>query len=350
MPDKIKKLPEKFKNKALLFTNRNETFYLTGAPFDGFWLAALKNKIYVICSAMTENQVRGFFAGTGIEIYTGAPFAEKSAEIFARNGEKNVLTDPGYISAAGYLNLKAEFDKKNIRLQPFQGLLNDMRAVKDEEEIANLRRSCRIVSGVCESIKKEIRPGMSELDVHYAIIELFAGNHVKESFTPIVAAGTNSANPHHCSSGYKIKEDDIVMMDLGCVYKGYCSDLTRTYYLGKINGKFKKIWDIVKNAQNAVLKEIKAGLPVSLADKTARAVIEAAGYKDKFIHTTGHGVGIEIHEMPSLSSNAEGLFLRNMAVTVEPGVYLNNEFGIRIEDTVLITENGCEILTSAAYL
>ena len=308
MPDKIKKLPEKFKNKALLFTNRNETFYLTGAPFDGFWVAALQNKIYVICSAMTENQVRGFFAGSGIEIYTGAPFAEKSAEIFARNGEKNVLTDPEYISAAGYLNLKAEFDKKNIRLQPFQGLLNDMRAVKDEEEIANLRRSCRIVSGVCESIKKEIRPGMSELDVHYAIIELFAGNHVKESFTPIVAAGTNSANPHHCSSGYKIKEDDIVMMDLGCVYKGYCSDLTRTYYLGKINGKFKKIWDIVKNAQNAVLKEIKAGLPVSLADKTARAVIEAAGYKDKFIHTTGHGVGIEIHEMPSLSSNAEGLF------------------------------------------
>ena len=110
------------------------------------------------------------------------------------------------------------------------------------------------------------------------------------------------------------------MMDLGCVYKGYCSDLTRTYYLGKINGKFKKIWDIVKNAQNAVLKEIKAGLPVSLADKTARAVIQAAGYKDKFIHTTGHGVGIEIHEMPSLSSNAEDLFLRNTFTTLVPNL------------------------------
>jgi Xaa-Pro aminopeptidase len=181
-------------------------------------------------------------------------------------------------------------------------------------------------------------------------MELFAKNKVKESFTPIVSAGKNYANPHHASSGYKMKEDDAVMIDMGCIYKGYCSDLTRTYYLGKISGKFRKIWNIVKESQSAVLKEIKAGLPLSWADKTARSIIDAAGYKDNFIHTVGHGVGIEIHEKPSLSMNAEGIFMRGMAVTVEPGIYLNDEFGVRIEDTALITETGREILTGAVYL
>jgi len=125
--------------------------------------------------------------------------------------------------------------------------------------------------------------------------------------------------------------------------------LTRTYFLGNINDKYKKIWNTVKSAQNAILKEIKAGLPINWADKTARSIIETAGYKENFIHGTGHGIGVEIHEMPSLAPNAEGIFLMHMALTVEPGIYIEREFGIRIEDTILIKENGCELLTSAAY-
>ncbi len=349
MKEKIKKLHRKYQTENFLFTNRIETFYLSGAPFDGFWLLAANGGLYAVCSEMISSQVKEFFAKSNIHIYIGVPFSKAAAEILKENKAANVIIDTKQLSAADFLSIGKRFAEYNIKITPKTGLLDELRMVKNQKEAENLRKACKIVSEVCDLVRKEINPGMSELDIHYRILELFAVNRVKESFTPIVAAGKNSAKPHHASSNYKINENDIVMMDIGCVYNGYCSDLTRTYLLGKINGKIKEVWDIVKASQSAVLKLIKAGLPVSSADKAAREVIEAAGYKDKFIHTTGHGVGIEIHEMPSLSKNAEGVFLQNMAVTVEPGIYLENEFGVRIEDTVLITENGCEILTSAEY-
>ncbi|AKL98536.1 M24 family metallopeptidase [Endomicrobium proavitum] len=351
MLNKIKALQEKYKTEgeAFLFTNQKETFYLSGAEFDGFWIFACRQTIYVVCSKMTQNQMKEFFAGQNAEIIAGAPFSAQTAKAAKDNAVKRIITDAKYISAADFIVLQKKLAANNIELCAKTGVLDNLRIVKTSEEIANLRKACEIVSQVCQTVKEEIKAGMTELDVCYRVLELFAQNKVKESFTPIVAAGENSANPHHASSNRKIRENDIIMMDIGCVYKGYCSDLTRTYFLGKINTKFREIWDIVKESQSAVLKAIKAGLPVSWADKTARNVIDAAGYKDNFIHTTGHGVGIEIHEMPLLAYNAEGVFLSSTAVTVEPGIYLAGEFGVRIEDTILITENGCEILTSAPY-
>jgi Xaa-Pro aminopeptidase len=253
------------------------------------------------------------------------------------------------MNATDFILINENLSYEKINLIKKTGILDSLRIIKSTIEIENLKKACQIVSEVCNTVKGELKPGLSEIDIHYRVIELFAKNRVTESFTPIIASGTNSANPHHRSSNRKITENDIVMMDIGCMYNGYCSDLTRTYFLGKINNNQKRIWDIVKSSQSAVLKEIKAGLPVSWADKTARDIIEAAGYKDKFIHTTGHGVGIEIHEMPSLAPNAESIFLTYMAVTVEPGIYIEGEFGVRIEDTILIKENGCEVLTSAVY-
>ena len=349
MKNKIKQLTEKYKADYYLFTSRKETFYITGAAFDGFWMLIVKEEIYIICSQMTENQVREYFEGHNTNIYIGVPFWKSVTNILKSKNADSVVADTKYMTASDFILMGERLNAQDIQLISKFGVLDDMRMIKTESEAENLREACRIVSKVCDTVRSELRPGLSELDVHYRILELFSQNRVKESFTPIVAAGKNSANPHHISSNYKISENDAVMIDLGCVYKGYCSDLTRTYYLGKISDKFRKIWDIVKQSQSAVLKDIKSGLPLSWADKTARSVIEAAGYKDKFIHTTGHGVGIEIHEKPSLAANAEGVFLTQMAVTVEPGIYLEGEFGVRIEDTIIITEKGCEILTSAAY-
>ena len=351
MIEKIKKIQEKYQSENLLFTDRKETFYLCNADFDGFWLAVRKDEIFAVCSKMVENQVSEFFekAALPVKVVAKTPLSDSVAEIFGEKGEKTLLTDANLVSAANFIVLQQKLAGKQVKLTAKTGILDSLRLVKTQKEIENIRISCKIISKICDTVKKELKPGISELGIHFRIMELLAQNKVKESFTPIVAAGANSANPHHASSNYKLRENDAVMIDLGCFYNGYASDLTRTFYLGKISGKFKTIWDIVKDSQSAVLKEIKAGLPLSWADKTARQVLEKAGYVDKFLHTTGHGLGIEIHEMPSLGANAEGFFLTNMAVTVEPGVYLNGEFGVRIEDTIIITEKGCEVLTSAEY-
>ena len=349
MKNKIKQLNEKYRAACYLFTDQKETFYLTGADFGGFWILIIKEEIFLICSNMIENQVREYFQGQEINICAGVPFSKTVTDILESKNADSVIIDTKYIPASDFILISERLNAVNIQPISKFGVLDDMRMVKSDEEAVKLKEACRIVSEVCDIVRSELKPGLSELDIHYRIIELFAQNKVKESFSPIVAAGKNSANPHHISSKYIISENDTVMIDLGCVYKGYCSDLTRTYYLGKINEKFKKIWEIVKESQNAVLKDIRSGLPVSWADKAARDIIDAAGYKDKFIHNVGHGVGIEVHEKPSLAINAEGVFLTQMCVTVEPGIYLEGEFGIRIEDTILINDTGCEILTSAAY-
>jgi len=348
MISKIKSLAEKYKCGNFLFSSKTETFYLSGAAFDGFWILALNSTPHIICSKMIESQTRAHF-GNQIKIYTQTPFSKTAARLIKDAGAKEIIIDAKYVSAADFLLLESRLKETGAALVSKSGVLDFLRIVKSADEIENIKTACKIVSEVCDIAKSELKPGISELDVYYRILELFARRKVKESFSPIVAAGANSANPHHASSNYKIKENDAVMMDLGCFYNGCASDLTRTYYLGKINEEFKKVWNIVKESQSAAISAVKAGEPLSLADKTARDIISNAGYKDNFIHTTGHGVGIEIHEMPSLANNAEGVFLTGMAVTIEPGIYIDGKFGVRIEDTVLIKEGSCEILTSAKY-
>jgi Xaa-Pro aminopeptidase len=348
MQKKILRLVEKFGDGNFLFTNKIETFYLSGAPFDGFWILVVNGGVNIICSKMIENQVKEFFKDK-YKIIADAPFANQAAGVCKAANIKEIIIDPKYLSAADFLLIENKLKAEGITLKTKVGVLDGSRIIKSASEIENLKNACRIVSEVCDEIRTEIKAGITELDVHYRILEKFAKRQVSPSFTPIVAAGANSANPHHASSNYKISENDPILLDIGCFYNGYASDLTRTFYLGKINGDFKRVWSIVKEAQSAAIKQIKAGLPVSFGDKAARDIIASYGYKDKFIHTTGHGVGIEIHEMPSLAVNAEGVFLTGMAVTVEPGIYLEGKFGVRIEDTILIKETSCEVLTSAKY-
>jgi Xaa-Pro aminopeptidase len=349
MEKDINKIISTLKANCVLFTDSKEIFYLTGAKFDGFWLLHINDKTYAICSKMIENQVREFFLNKCVDICPGVRFHKTILEILKKNNTKKLFVDPKYMTALDFIILSENLNQNGIEVERRIGMLNSARIVKEDDEIENLKKACKIVSEVCDTVRKELKPGISELDIHYRVLELFSKNHVPESFTPIVAFGKNSANPHHRSSDKELVQNDIVMIDIGCVYNGYCSDLTRTYFLDKIIDNRKQIWNVVKRSQEAVLKGIKEGLLIAWADKTARSVIESAGYKDKFNHTTGHGAGIEIHEMPSLSSNAEGVFLAGMTITVEPGIYIEQEFGVRIEDTILIKEDGCEVLTSATY-
>jgi Xaa-Pro aminopeptidase len=348
----IEKIPALQKSDSpliFIFTSPKDTFYLTQAHFDGFYLLIIKETVYILCSKMVENQVKDFF-GTQAIVKVVDNFMDEIVKILsAQPFVQQVIIDSQSISAKGYSTLKEKLSASNIELILKDGILDKIRMVKTDSEIENIRQACKIVSKVCSIIKEELRPGISELDIYYRIIELFAQNRVEISFTPIVAAGANSANPHHASSNYKIQPSDPVLIDIGCKYNGFCSDLTRTYLMNRISSEKRRVWDIVKEAQNAVISQIKAGFEVKWADETARKIIDDAGYKDNFTHSTGHSIGIEVHEPPSLNKKAEGFFLSNMIVTVEPGIYLNGQFGVRIEDTVLIKDKGCEILTDAPY-
>jgi Xaa-Pro aminopeptidase len=351
MKEKIAQIFCEHKVNSVLFTNIKEIFYLSGAKFDNFWLLFIKDKLYGICSKIAQNQVRNFFANYNVNVCTGVKFYKIVVDILKQNSVDKLLIDLRYMNAANFLLINEKLSNEGINVAKKIGILDNMRILKNTNEINNIKKACNIVSKICNTIKRELRANLSELDIHYRVSELFAKNHVTESFRPIIASGSNSANPHHISSTRKIKKNDIIMIDIGCMYNGYCSDLTRTYFLGRIDDNKKKVWDIVKRAQKAVLENIKVGLPISWADKTARKIIAKYGceYVDKFIHSTGHGIGIEIHEMPLLMSNAKGVFFNHTTVTVEPGIYIEHEFGVRIEDTLLIKESACEVLTSAAY-
>jgi len=165
------------------------------------------------------------------------------------------------------------------------------------------------------------------------------------AFDTIIATGKNSAYPHHITSNHPIRQNKPVVMDLGCVWEGYRSDLTRTVYLGKINSLFAKIFRLVQTAQDAAIRQVYPGQTAEAVDAAARQVIAKAGFGRFFIHGTGHGVGIDIHEAPRVAPGSKEVLREGMVITVEPGVYLPGKFGVRIEDTLLIEEKGCEILT-----
>lgn len=227
--------------------------------------------------------------------------------------------------------------------------LNEFRKVKSEEECKNIRRAEQIGDMAFEHILPFIKPGITErkiaLELEYFMKKQGAS---ALSFDTIVAVGERSALPHANLTDAKVEDGKVVLMDFGCVYSGYCSDMTRTVAVGYADDKTKNIYDTVLNAQLAALSAIKAGMYNKEVDKIARDIIADAGYGDNFNHSLGHGVGLEIHEQPNLSPRSEDILKKGNIVTVEPGIYVEGFCGIRIEDLVLVTEDGCENFTHSS--
>ncbi|GAB1402727.1 Xaa-Pro peptidase family protein [Elusimicrobiota bacterium] len=345
---KIINLTEFYPNKAVLITNPKDIYYLTGADFDGFWLLAYNNKTFIITSNMVKGQVLKHF-NKSVKIITANFFSDSIIEICKKNDIKEIIIDISSTLTSTFDAVSKKLKKNNIKTFKISNITKDLRSVKSKTEIKNIKTACNIVSKVYYEIKNKIKPGISELDIYYEIEKLFAKYKVEKSFKTIVASGPNSANPHHISCNRKFLKNDIILIDMGCIYKGYCSDLTRVVFLGKINIQAKKMWALVKEAHDVSLKTVKSGQKCGYIDESARFTIKKAGFEDNFIHGTGHGVGLDIHEHPSLSQNSKDILKKNMVVTIEPGVYLKGKFGIRIEDTVLVTKNGYKILTDAQY-
>lgn len=227
-------------------------------------------------------------------------------------------------------------------------LLAALRRVKDPEELDLIRQSASVLNRVMESFIPLIRAGRSEAELLADLLELWKREGVRElSFEPTVAAGANGANPHHAPGGTVVREGDLVIVDTGGKWGRYCSDMTRTFSVGEPSAEQSAVYELVLRAHLAGLEAVRPGVAFSEVDRVVRSIIEEGGYGDYFVHRTGHGLGIDIHEEPAVQSGNDLTIEPGMVFSIEPGVYLPGKFGVRIEDIVIATADGCESVNAA---
>lgn len=264
-----------------------------------------------------------------------------------RLGLRKLGFEKDFVTVAQHDKMAAGLE--GIELLGLDDFILEIRSIKDQQELELLAQAVAIGDKAFSHILGFLRPGLSERQV---ALEL--ERHMQDlgatgaSFETIVASGPRSALPHGVAGERIIQENEFVKMDFGCLYKGYCSDMTRTVVVGKADDKMREVYNLVLESQLAAIKGIKAGITGQQADALARDVIAAKGYGDNFGHGLGHGVGLAIHELPRLSAVNEKALLVNSVVTIEPGVYLPGWGGVRIEDMVVVQEGGCRNLTSSA--
>lgn len=245
-------------------------------------------------------------------------------------------------------HMRAEFLLKLMHSLPHLDLQLDtiadkVRSIKDEDEQNKMRHASNINDRVMSLVPSLLRLGVSEKEVAEGIRSLFKDMGADDiSFEPIVAFGDHCADPHAIPSDRILQENESIIIDMGCIKDGYCSDMTRTFFIN--NNPYQEIYNLVKEANTAAEAMIKPGVKFSDIDKAARNVIEKAGYGEYFIHRTGHGIGQDVHEPYDVSSSNDMIIEEGMCFSIEPGIYLEGKVGVRIEDLVLVTKTGCEVL------
>lgn len=323
---------------AIIITSPREIFFFSGFHQDRTLLLITQKEAISFLPKMFLEQFRQDIDFIDTFIYDNLHY-DVVCEIRKRKLKK-VVFDP---ISESYIEGKYWVSQG---LKEYSGLVYSLRMIKKGEEIDNLRKAGKIASATFDIIKPKIKKGVSEkqiaVEMEYIMMKMGASG---KSFELIVAFGENSALPHHETSDRKLKNNEVVLLDYGCVYNRYCSDITRTFFYGRPSPEFNKVYDIVNKAQKMGVLKAKEGIKALDVDRTCRDYISDNGYGQYFIHGTGHGVGLEIHEEPYVNTKGEKILKSGMAVTVEPGIYLYGKFGIRIEDTILIGKNSSEVLT-----
>ena len=344
---RLNSILERFKLDGMLVSLPANITYLTKyRSRDSYLLVSGKENIYFTDSRYAEEAKPGLKGIASIAKINGSLF-KLIAQGCSDLALKRVAFEERYLPYAEYAKIK-EYSKRKIQLVPTHSLIEELRQIKETEEIANIRKATQIAVAALRYIKRLIRPGRKEVEIE-AELEHFIRYHGAEnsSFDVIVASGANSAYPHHITSEKKIRNNEPVLIDMGVDYMGYKSDLTRVFFLGKINLLAQKIYTAAKEAQEKALKNIHPGVKASDIDRVAREFLTEKGFAKYFGHNLGHGVGLEVHEEPRLSGKSGQILAAGMIVTVEPGIYITGKFGVRIEDMVLITDEGCEVLSGA---
>lgn len=326
---------------AFLITDPINLYYLTGLHLSSGTLVLQRQKQALIVDGRYFEVCKKHFS----PVYLKNEISLKDA----LKGASNLGIESENTSVASYLELQKEAE---IQIVPKENLLSRLRAIKDAKEIEILRQAAKLGSLGYEHIKSLLKPGITEEELSLEV-EYFWRKKGAEgvAFDPIIAFGKNSSMPHYRASSTRLKSGDIVLIDIGVKFKSYHSDMTRTLFFGKPSPELESIYAIVKEAQKSALAILKPGVTVEELDDAARLFIASKGYGDKFCHSLGHGIGLQIHEYPILkrSNNSSRPLEAGMVLTIEPGIYIPDLGGVRIEDTVLITEHGYEPLTLSPY-
>ena len=328
--------------QGMIISNPINIKYLTGIDAEGILLVTRKENIYITDGRYIEYVHSILTLFDEITVYDFKDISQDDYENFFMFCENEGFEET-YVTYAKYKEYMHKF--KINSLVETEEIIEKQRAIKDEEEIKNIKTACEITDNCFSYILKYIKPGMTEKEIAKEIEKYYSENAEGVSFETIVASGENSSRPHAVPTDRKIQEEDIITIDMGCKYKGYCSDMTRTIFVGEIPEHIKPVYDLVLKNQQQTLDEMKDGANTRTLTKMVEGDFRLNDYN--LIHALGHGVGMEIHEKPYIGFNSETLLKENMVVTDEPGIYIPEEFGIRIEDTVLITKFGCISLTES---
>lgn len=345
---KLEQLREQFdKNHAdgLIVMSPYNRRYLTGFTGTAGVVLITEDRAMFITdfryTAQAEDQIFGFEI-----IEHQGPIHEEVAAQVKKAGLKRVAFEKDHVTFSQYETWK---DALDAELKPVSGLVEKMRLIKTPEEIDVIQKAVDIADAAFEHIQTYIKPGVREIDVSNEL-EFFMRKKgaASSSFDIIVASGFRSALPHGVASDKTIESGELVTLDFGAYYKGYCSDITRTVAVGEVDEKLKKIYHTVLEAQLRGVNHIKPGMTGIEADALTRDYIKSEGFGEYFGHSTGHGMGMEVHEGPGLSFRSEQKLEPGMVVTVEPGIYVAGTGGTRIEDDIVITEDGNRILSKSS--
>jgi len=313
---------------------------------DSYLLVSEEGNIYFTDSRYTE-EAGAFLKGNAKLKECNGPVFKCITQAALELGLKRIGFEERHLAFAEFAKIK-EYAKGSFELIPTHGIIEDKRQVKDKQEIAKLKEATRITGLALRHIRKFLKPGIKEVEVAAELERFIRYQGARASaFDIIVASGPNSSQPHHLSGPRKLKDNEPVLIDLGVDFQGYKSDLTRVFFLGKIKVLVRKVYDIVLAGQELAIKRIRPGAEMAEIDRVAREYIRSKGYAGYFTHNLGHGFGLEVHEDPRISAREASALKPGMTFTVEPGIYLPGKFGIRIEDMVLVTRKGCEVLSGS---
>ena len=339
--NRIAKLREAFARNAVdgvLITSYENMLYYSGFKCAEAYLLITGKDAYVFTDFRYTIQARDEAKECRVVEISNDTLIAKLRDVLNADGVRACGFEEEKLTVSQF----RQFDALSVGLKPMSRDISLFRAVKDAEEIENLRIAQSMADKAFGLFLERVKPGMTEVEAA-AELDYLCRLQGSEgpSFDTIIGSGPNGAMCHAIPGKRKLADGDLVVVDFGCMYNGYHSDMTRTFGIGKVSDKCRKIYDIVLEAQLKALESLKSGISGREFDRIARDCIASYGYGEAFGHSLGHGFGLEIHEKPRASKLSEDILLAGMTITDEPGIYLEGEFGVRIEDDLVVTEDGC---------